>query len=143
MPVGSYLFSNGISVDTQHVEHSMLQGYGQGIRNIRAHEVIQSTVGVAALYTQEGLDLTWLDAGHPEYRIYIDFVDSSIGAGRSGDLVNANGQLAQTLIIENAICTSKKIRAVDDQIVTYSLDFMGGEVLILDYTDMDTPLGLG
>ena len=142
-PVGSYLFSNGISVDYQHSEHPMLQGYGQGIRNIRAPEVVQSVVGVSAFYTQEGIDLTWLDAGHPEYRIYVDFVDTSIGAGRAADQIPANAQLVQTVIIENAICTSKKIRGVDDQIVTYSLDFAGGQVMLLDYNDMDTPVGGG
>lgn len=139
-PVGCYLYKQGLSLEDAENFHPPYQGFGRSYRNIRAYSHKSGKLTVNALYTQEESDLTWAVLGHPDLRIYVDFVDSSIGAGRQADAVNELGQNVQTIVLYPANLVSKAIAAPEDGLVTYVLTFEVGEVIRLPNDQMDLPL---
>lgn len=136
--VGTYLFYLGMTYSQTTTEHPPYQSYGSRTRAIRAAEVTGAALNVSALLTQEN-DPFWLKAGHPALRAYIDFVDSWLVEPRAGDVLNSELQHTQTIIVRDLTCTSKKLVSTDDQLITYSIDFVGGEAQVLPANLMDYP----
>lgn len=136
VPVGSYLFTLGMSYAQSQVEQPPLQGYGMRTRGIRAPESTGATLTVSGLLTQEP-DVEWLRAGHPALRAYVDFVDASLPAPRQGDQVNSAKQHVQTILVTDLTCVAKRVMSSDDQIITYSVEFVGGEAYTLPNDRMD------
>lgn len=136
-PVGTYLFVAGVSFEQSTSELPSFQGLGSKTRNLRAPEATGSTLTISALYTQEGLDPDWLNAGHPPLRCYLDWVDSTVAYPAKGDVLTPMNDKVQTLIVTDLVCVSKKLGANDNASVSYTITFNGGEAFAVANDTMD------
>lgn len=134
--LGTYLFYNGLTLTVSHQEHPPEQGWGQVYNNLRAPRVVTSDLAVQALYTQES-DAGWISPGGPRLRVYIDYLDPTVQAPLSADTLNANKDLVQTIVVHECMITARRIATSDDQAVTYTLQFSGGDVDFVPNTTMD------
>ena len=137
-PVGSYLFTKGITVTETHQEHPAIQSYGSGVKNLFARAYIGSSLSVQALYTQEGAEPAWFAPGHePLVAVvdYVTFMDPT--AAREGDSVDPETSCLRTAaVIYDCKVTSKKLSSPDEGPVSYSLEFSCGKVDDGEFLDL-------
>lgn len=137
-PVGVYLYCNGINISDTIVELPSYQGFNSMSKNIVKPAYVETSLGISALYVQEGFDLTWIAPGHPAMLAYVDYIDSShVGKKSTHDGINANLDYVQTIVVRNLRRTNRRIQGAYGASVSYSLDFVGGDVNTLATGVMD------
>ena len=137
-PMGTNLFTQGLSVSESIQEHPPQQSFGSDYENLTATNLVKSTMQVNCLYCQEGADPAWMAPGHPPLICFIDFFMPGM-VPRSNDVLNANRDLEQTVVVRNLRVSSKSINAADAQGVSYSISFNGGKIVRLANSTMDLP----
>lgn len=139
-PLGTYLFWQGLNIEDIRTYHPPLQAFGSKAKNLTVIESQESKISINGLMTQVGDDAAWFAAGHPPLLAFVDFVaDSSLPSEQKGDIKNALNYVEQTVVIKDLHCTNSVITASDTNLVTWNLNFIGGEVVYLPVTTMDLP----
>lgn len=136
--LGSGLFINGLSIQETISEHPPVQAFGSDYENLTAFNMVKSSLSINGLYVQEGADPAWNLPGHTPLIAFVDFFMPTLKP-LSGDTVNANGDVQQTVVVRNLRIQSKSIGSSDAAGVTYSLSFNGGRVTRLAASTMDLP----
>ena len=140
-PVGTYLFWQGFNVEDVHNYLPFLQAFGSKSKNLTAAESVESSVTVNSVMLQVGDDATWFAAGHPPLMCYVDFIfdPGFLATNQKDDIKNANNLINQTVVVKDLSCTKSSIAGSDANLVTWNLNFTGGEVVYLSPTTMDLP----
>jgi len=137
-PVGEYLYYTGIAINDSSVELPSFQSFNSASKNIFAPGYSECTMNITALFTQECSDLNWIAPGHPPLLAYIDYIDSdNSGKKSTGDILDANGNYAQTIVVRQLRRTTRKITGSRGASVTYGVDFVGTTVTELPAGCMD------
>lgn len=137
-PIGTYIYSNGIQITETISELPAIQAFNSRCRALTAPAFVESLLAISALYTQEG-DPAWIRVGHPPLIAYIDFIDSQHIKKSPDDFLNANLDIAQTIVIRALRRQKRAISAQHGGSVNYSVEFIGGEVITLPIGQMDIP----
>lgn len=136
-PIGTYLFSNGLSLQESVEELPAYQGFGSKYKNLVKAGCVGCNLQIQALYTQEA-SASWCDPGHPELIAYIDYIDDTLPSGKkSGDILNSQLELSQTLVVRHLRCVSRNLVSSENSITQYSLTFNGGWATRLAANAMD------
>lgn len=140
-PLGTYLFWQGLSIDDVRNYLPPLQAFGSKSKNLTACESQESKVAINGMLVQVGDDCSWFAAGHDPLVAFVDFVmdPGILPSNQNNDIKNGDQLINQTLVIKDLHCVSSAIAGSDTNLVTWNLNFFGGEVIYLAPDSMDLP----
>lgn len=140
IPVGTYLFTNSVSITDLTNWHPAVQPFGTRSKSKTVAESVEASLTLSGMYVPHGDQVPWAQAGHPPLAAFVDYLAQDFPSGKQpDDILDPNGNVHQTVVLKDVRRTKQSIAGQDANFVTLNMEFSAGEVIYLDPTVMDLP----